>query len=238
MFPAANSLFGCVDDGVAVSGARQQQQAAVTANSSLFPYEIKSACGAARLNAVSCPSNPDLVAFVCNGDVWVTNAVTGQEERLTYSSRCGGSGAGVDMIPPAEDPLSSGLPSYVMQEEFNRFTGFFWRPVHDAETSTYTILVEEVDESMVELLKFVCPYGPPGDVEEFRFPRAGSANARSTLRTVSFELDSEDRIAAVKCGELKVPLDSQFELLEYIVRMGWTPDGQKYAIDPTSIFIN
>ena len=133
-------------------------------------------------------------------------------------------------MPPSEDPLSAGLPSYVMQEEFNRFTGFFWRPVHDSDTSTYTILYEEVDESMVELLKFVCPYGPPGDVEEFRFPRAGCTNAKSILRTVSFQLDGEDRIVATRGGELKVPLESQFELLEYIVRMGWTPDGQRYAV--------
>ena len=86
VFPAANSLFGCVDDGV--GGTRHHQQAAAaTANSSLFPYEIKSTCSGARLNAVSCPNNPDLVAYVCGGDVWVTHVVTGQEERLTFSSR-------------------------------------------------------------------------------------------------------------------------------------------------------
>ena len=124
MFPAANSLFGCVDDGVAVGGGgtrQQQQTAAVTANSSLFPYEIKSTCssGGARLNSVSCPSNPDLVAYCCSGDVWVTNVVTGQEERLTFSSRCNphamADGGGVEVPPPSEDPLSAGLPSYVMQ---------------------------------------------------------------------------------------------------------------------------
>ena len=91
VFPAANSLFGCVDDGVTVGGGgtrqQQQQQTAAPANSSLFPYEIKSTCGGARLNAVSCPSNPDLVAYVCGGDVWVTHVVTGQEERVTFSSR-------------------------------------------------------------------------------------------------------------------------------------------------------
>ena len=144
VFPAANSLFGCVDDGVTLGGGgggtRQQQQQSA---SSLFPYEIKSSCGGARLNAVSCPSNPDLVAYVCGGDVWVTHVVTGQEERLTFSSRCGNiaDGSSGGDVPPSEDPLSAGLPSYVMQEEFNRFTGFFWRPVHDPETSTYTILV-------------------------------------------------------------------------------------------------
>ena len=87
MFPAANSLFGCVDDGVTIGGGGTRlphQQTAVPANSSLFPYEIKSTCGGARLNAVSCPSNPDLVAYACGGDVWVTHVVTGQEERVTF----------------------------------------------------------------------------------------------------------------------------------------------------------
>ena len=93
VFPATNSLFGCVDDGVTIGGGgaggtrQQQQQSGAPANSSLFPYEIKSTCGGARLNSVSCPSNPDLVAYVCGGDVWVTHVVTGQEERVTFSSR-------------------------------------------------------------------------------------------------------------------------------------------------------
>lgn len=29
----------------------------------------------------------------------------------------------------SEDPISAGIPSYVTQEEFNRFSGFWWQPV-------------------------------------------------------------------------------------------------------------
>lgn len=42
------------------------------------------------------------------------------------------------------------------------------------------ILYEEVDESEVELVKF--PTSMAGDVEEFRFPKAGSNNAHSVLK--------------------------------------------------------
>ena len=42
------------------------------------------------------------------------------------------------------------------------------------------ILYEEIDESEVELIKF--PTSMAGDVEEFRFPKAGSTNAHSVLK--------------------------------------------------------
>ena len=33
----------------------------------------------------------------------------------------------------ANDPVSAGLPSFVVQEEFDRYTGYWWQPavVHD-----------------------------------------------------------------------------------------------------------
>ena len=55
-----------------------------------------------------CPHNPDLIAFVNNADIWVTNLVTREEQRLTFCHNAVASGV-------AEDPLSAGLPSYVMQ---------------------------------------------------------------------------------------------------------------------------
>lgn len=33
-------------------------------------------CGA-KLNPQICPSNPDLVAYVCNSDIWVSHTLTG-----------------------------------------------------------------------------------------------------------------------------------------------------------------
>lgn len=74
----------------------------------------------AALDPQICPSNSDLTAYASGGDLWVTHAISGHSERLTYAHD--------SQRTFAEDPLSAGLPSYVMQEEFNRYQGFWWQP--------------------------------------------------------------------------------------------------------------
>lgn len=74
----------------------------------------------AKLNPQICPSNPDLVAYICNYDIWVTHTVVGSTVRLTYAHKGGRS--------LADDPLWAGVPSYVMQEEFSRYQGYWWQP--------------------------------------------------------------------------------------------------------------
>ena len=71
VFPAAGSLFSCVDGH------------AMPAPMTPTPVEIKTGLENARLNPTICPTNPDLIAFACNGDIWVTNMKTGQEVQLT-----------------------------------------------------------------------------------------------------------------------------------------------------------
>lgn len=44
----------------------------------------------------------------------------GSTQRLTYAHKGGRS--------LADDPLTAGIPSYVMQEEFNRYQGYWWQP--------------------------------------------------------------------------------------------------------------
>lgn len=48
-------------------------------------------------------------------------SVLGEEKRVTHVH----SGSG----RLEYDPKSAGLPSYVMQEEFSRYQGFWWQPV-------------------------------------------------------------------------------------------------------------
>ena len=62
------------------------------------PIEIKTGLENARLNPTICPTNPDLISFACNGDIWVTSMQTGQEVRLTRYHEGG---------PISEDPLRS-----------------------------------------------------------------------------------------------------------------------------------
>lgn len=211
IFPAGGSLYYCVDNA--------------NSQGSVFPYEIQTKTVGARLNATMCPHNPDLVAFVNNGDLWLVNLETRQEERLTYCHN-----AGAERV--SEDPLSAGLPSYVMQEEFSRYSGFWWRP----ETSTskqarsYSLLYEELDEKAVEIVRILGfstnSSDTKPDVEEFRYPRADSPNPNSTLKIINFTIGLNKEILDCCHFELGTSLKTLFPWFEYLVRVGWTPDGQ------------
>jgi len=149
------------------------------------------------------------VAYVYGNDIYVTHSISGHGERLTHVH-------GIKR----NDPLSAGVPSYVMQEEFNRYQGFWWQP--NSTDGIYRICYEEVDETDVSLYSFPSAHAFGG--EEYRFPRAGTPNAKSTLKMVEFRLSETLRVTDVCIRELQVPLPYLFPYLEYIVRIGWTPD--------------
>jgi len=138
----------------------------------------------------------------------VTHSISGHDQRLTFSH----SGK-------RNDPISAGVPSYVMQEEFNRYQGFWWQPL--SNDGIYRICYEEVDESDVKTFSFPTTNCYGGD--DYRFPRAGCDNAKSTLKMVEFRLSETLRITDVSIKELQTPLNFLFPYLEYIVRVGWTP---------------
>lgn len=168
----------------------------------------------AAIDPQICPKNSDLVAYVYGGDIWVTHTQSGHGQRLTYAH------SGRKAF--AEDPLSAGLPSYVMQEEFNRYEGFWWQPHSDDDI--FRIVYEEVDESDVGLYTFPSSQSVGGDYEEYRFPRAGTPNAKSKLKLVQFRLSETLQITSVTIKDLVSPLNYNFPWCEYIVRVGWTPD--------------
>lgn len=186
IFPAAGTMFQCIDSGSDAT--------------SLQPIQIETCCSGARLNCQISPSYSELVAFVCNSDVWVAHTasgtfniiddnvsmgliclyILGAEQRLTWVHTNKGS-----LIA---DPLSAGIPSYVIQEEFCRFQGFWWQPVATGNTISkidpgsfyvliiitledgiYRILYEEVDESDVGIVKFPSFNGDASGMEEYRF---------------------------------------------------------------------
>ena len=105
---------------------------------------------------------------------------------------CSGSSSGLTNI--LEDPKSAGVASYIIQEEFDRYTGYWWQPsTHPRQRSaeiateiegvseppiTYRILYEEVDESDVEILHIVSStYGVNG-VDDYRYPRSGKTKTK------------------------------------------------------------
>ena len=141
----------------------------------------------------------------------MNHSISGHGERLTHAHSS-----------KRNDPLSAGVPAYVMQEEFNRYEGFWWQPTSD--DGIYRICFEEVDESDVSVVSFPSSHSNGG--EEYRFPRAGTPNAKSTLKMVEFRLSESLRITDVCIKELSTPLNFLFPYLEYIVRIGWTPDAK------------
>lgn len=64
------------------------------------------------------------------------------------------------------------------------------------------------------------------EVEEFRFPRAGCANSKSNLKMIQFRLSDTRQIVDVRCLELQYSLNMLFPWMEYLVRVGWTPDSE------------
>ncbi|XP_040570209.1 dipeptidyl peptidase 9 [Lepeophtheirus salmonis] len=204
IFPSCGSLFGCVDSGKPPV-------------SPLYPFEIKKRkVQGAILNASMCPANPDLIASVINGDIWIIHAVSGDEVRVTFYHK------GNESLE--DDPLTCGIPAYVTQEEFERFEGFWWCPV--CEDGDYQILYEVVDESDVELLR-----SSSGEcIEELRFPRAGTSNAKSYLKLLKFKLQNDEEVVDVRHYGLENSLENLFPWMEYLVRAGWMSDGKSVWI--------
>ncbi|XP_032785122.2 dipeptidyl peptidase 9 [Daphnia magna] len=201
IFPAGGSMFQCVDQGNHVVN--------------LQPIQLETNCGGARLNCQICPNSSELVAFVSNSDVWVAHTESGNEQRLTWVH--------TNKNSLAADPLSAGIPSYVIQEEFCRFQGFWWQPVMTDDV--FRILIEEVDESDVGIIKFPS-FNGDGGLEEYRFPRAGTPNAKSDLKMVTFQLGDKGEFVDIQLLELRQPLGIMFPSAEYLTRAGWTPDGE------------
>lgn len=71
----------------------------------------------------------------------------------------------------------NGVPSFISQEEFDRFTAIWWSPGPEK-----MLLYEKVDEKLVTELQFTCPGHMPSPI--MRYPLAGMANAKSSLRLI------------------------------------------------------
>uniref|UniRef100_A0A8C0BYJ9 dipeptidyl-peptidase IV n=1 Tax=Buteo japonicus TaxID=224669 RepID=A0A8C0BYJ9_9AVES len=142
LFQASNSLFHCRDGGK--NGFMV---------SPMKPLEIKTQCTGPRMDPKICPADPAFFSFINNNDLWVANIETGEEKRMTYCHK------GLSNV--LDDPKSAGVATFVIQEEFDRFTGYWWCPTASTEGSedlkTLRILYEEVDESEVEIIHVPSP---------------------------------------------------------------------------------
>ncbi|XP_052830441.1 dipeptidyl peptidase 9 [Octopus bimaculoides] len=209
VFPAHNSMFFCKDDDI-------------NNDEALFPEVVCTSSYQTCLNPMFCPSNSDLVAFVLDGDISVMHLTSRCQRRLTHVHKGTGN--------LNDDPVSAGEPSFVIQEEFDRFTGYWWQPVKkylENGHETYNILFEEVDETRVDILHTFAPTTDNKQMDMYRYPRAGTDNAESTLKIVEFAVNSKGQISEnSEIKTMRTSLKTFFPWMEYLVRADWTPDGK------------
>uniref|UniRef100_A0A673C7M5 dipeptidyl-peptidase IV n=1 Tax=Sphaeramia orbicularis TaxID=375764 RepID=A0A673C7M5_9TELE len=212
LFQANSNLYYCSDGG---------NNSFITAPTK--PVEIQSQSSGTRMDPKICPGHPDFIGFINNNDIWVSNIKTGEERRLTFCHK------GIDN--PKDDPKSAGVATFVTQEEFDRFTGYWWSPAAREELDggkTLQIMYEEVDESEVEIIHVPSPALEERKTDVYRYPRAGSKNPVITLKLAEILIDNQGTIVSTQEKELPAPFTSLFPTAEYIIRAGWTKDG-KYA---------
>jgi dipeptidyl-peptidase 9 len=112
-----------------------------------------------------------LISYILNDNLWIQDLSSKKEVQLTKT----------------KDPIKSGVPSYAVQEEFNRYTGYWWQPVKQINSDgsiTYRIVYEEVDDSIVDQTYIIpsCVNELPYD--SYRYPKAGTPNSKIYLKMV------------------------------------------------------
>jgi len=211
------------------------------------PYKIETECYYSKTDLRICPSNPDLISYHCNGDIWCVNIKTSQEVRLTSTgnryplasraegsitrSPCSSSPNGIsndsqDECNPDALPILVGRPSYVIREEFGRLEGFWWKPEPDyyvvnnvGDFSEHQLLYEETDQSNVGIVSIS---SWDGTKEEQRYPKTGTQNAISHLGIIKFKVSARDSVIHdVVTYRITPDLRDIFPECEYLVRVGW-----------------
>ena len=68
-----------------------------------------------------------------------------------------------------DDSLSAGVASYIIQEEFDRYSGYWWQP--NSPSNQHKMIFELVDESDVDILSIADPI--QCNIDHYRYPKAG-----------------------------------------------------------------
>ncbi len=180
---------------------------------------------------MDCKLSPDgqLFSFIANGDLYVYHFETGDVQRLTFTSKLSGQSG-------AKRTVTAGVAEFIMQEEFDRYTGYWWCPVvktvenlelggQQTRQVVYRIAYLEVDESMVPTISIAHSGSNDLTVDEYRYPRPGEPNARSKLKVVSFVAHKQLN-QAPRTMTFPGLLTERIPWCEYVLRVGWLPCGE------------
>ncbi|MEJ1285461.1 immunoglobulin superfamily DCC subclass member 4 [Cricetulus griseus] len=122
LFQAGSGIYHIKDGGP--HGFTQQP---------LRPNLVETSCPNIRMDPKLCPADPDWIAFIHSNDIWISNLVTREERRITYVHN--------ELANMEEDPRSAGVATFVLQEEFDRYSGYWWCP--QAERSDFKCPIKE-----------------------------------------------------------------------------------------------
>lgn len=151
--------FAVSDDGRRVLVSQADRLAAVT-----LPDGNSIPVAGAGWIAPRLSPDGNFVAAVRDNDLHVLDLATGRDSQVTH----GGS-----------DTLTHGLPEFAAAEELDRADGSWWSP------DSRQLVFEEADSSGVERHYIADPLHPQTPPVAFRYPRAGTANARVRFGIIS-----------------------------------------------------
>ncbi|KAF7639805.1 hypothetical protein Mgra_00000725 [Meloidogyne graminicola] len=165
------------------------------------------------MNASFCKINSEFVAFTSGNQLFID-----RNGLNVFKSN--------DNLPNT----SNGISSFISQEEFERYEGYWWSPTR------VEILYERVDESKVGQI-ILGGGGGGGGLEEgedgqgqqqtFRYPLAGTKNAISIPRLCYLVNKDDNENCYFEDVGLEKDLTEIVPWMEYIVRMGWTNNGEE-----------
>ena len=178
-------------------------------------------------------------AFVRDGELWIANADRDQEEDCPVAE--------LRLSNSVERGVKAGEAEYIIQEEFDRYTGYWWRKAPQGLQGKggrvqHQILFEEVDESMVESIHI--PHSDiGGGSDTLKLPMAGKPNAIAALCLAKVWQEADHSFGGLERLVLGFSLADCFASLcahcfgcadedckqghEYLVRAGWVPSGER-----------
>lgn len=182
-------------------------------------------------DAVNLTWSPDSskVAFTRANDLYVGDAVTGEEKRLTFD--------GTELI-------LNGYASWVYYEEIfgrpSRYRAFWWSP------DSRKIGFYRFDNTQVPLFPIYSPFGQDGSLNETRYPKAGERNPEVKIGMVdvsdaftrnvgaisgAFRYDARNNGASADSGKLPIVwADFDPSLDQYFGIPFWGADSKEFFI--------
>lgn len=158
--------------------------------------------------------NTNIISYILNDNLWIQDLSSNREIQLTFSY----------------DPRKSGVPSFAVQEEFDRYTGYWWQPVKEQNSdgsTIYRIIYEETDDHEVDLTYITPSCENEFGYDKYRYPRAGTPNSKIFLKLleITFPPNSNSE-PLVNRKKMHSSFYELFPWFEYLSRADWTPNGK------------